>query len=184
MYKANNSEREYGSQNEEFVRLLSIYQKRIFGFILVMVPHYSDAEDLFQEVVMIMCRRFHEFQPGSNFLAWAIQIARYELCNIRKIKRRSRIQFSTDTIELLFDQTCRQLSSLDQRLTLLEECIKKLEPEDRMLIYRRYEQGMKIKDIAQQIGRSVNQLYRGFGRIHLFLRHCVNAQMERGKAFP
>ena len=126
MYKANNSEREYGSQNEEFVRLLLIYQKRIFGFILVMVPHYSDAEDLFQEVVMIMCRRFHEFQPGSNFLAWAIQIARYELCNIRKIKRRSRIQFSTDTVELLFDQTCRQSSSLDQRLTLLEECIKKL----------------------------------------------------------
>jgi hypothetical protein len=43
---------------------------------------------------------------------------------------------------------------------------------------------MKIKEIAQQVGRSVYSLYRGFNRIHLFLRHCVNAQLEaeRGKS--
>jgi RNA polymerase sigma-70 factor (ECF subfamily) len=181
MYQSDDPKRENGSQNEEFVRLLLTYQKRIYGFILAMVPHYSDAEDIFQQVVMIMCRRFNEFQPGSSFLAWGIQIARYELCNIRKTSRRSRVQFSSDTMEVLFEQTCRRISDMDQRIGLLEECIKKLQPEDRMLIYRRYEEGMKIKDIALQIGRSVHQLYRGFGRIHLFLRHCVNAQLEGGR---
>lgn len=181
MHNPDDPGKENGTQNEEFVHLLLIYQKRIYGFILSMVPNYSDAEDLFQQVVMIMCRRFSEFQPGSSFLAWGIQIARYELYNIRKSNRRRRIQFSTDTMEMLFEQTCRRLSDMDQRISLLEECIKKLDSEDRMLIYRRYEQGMKIKDIASQIGRSVHNLYRGFGRIHLFLRHCVNAQLEGGR---
>lgn len=166
------------SQNEEFVRLLLVYQKRIYGFILAMVPNYADAEDLFQQVVMIMCRRFGEFEPGTSFLAWALQIARYELNNIRKTQRRSRVQFSSETMEMLFEQTCRQISRIDQRVQWLEECLKRLEPSDRALVYRRYEQGMAIKDIAQQLGRSVYSLYRGFNRIHLFLRHCVNAHLQ------
>jgi len=86
------------SQNEEFVRLLLIYQKRIYGFILAMVPNYADAEDLFQQVVMIMCRRFGEFEAGTSFLAWALQIARYELNNIRKTQRRRSVQFSSETM--------------------------------------------------------------------------------------
>jgi RNA polymerase sigma-70 factor (ECF subfamily) len=167
-----------GSQNEEFVRLLLLYQKRIYGFILAMVPNYADAEDLFQQVVMIMCRRFGEFEPGSNFLSWAIQIARFELNNIRRTQRRSRVQFSSETMEMLFEQTCRQLSKIDRRVHWLQECLNRLEPSDRALIYRRYEQGMKIKDIAHQLGRSVYSLYRGFARIHLFLRHCVNAHLH------
>jgi RNA polymerase sigma-70 factor (ECF subfamily) len=172
------------SQNEEFVRLLLLYQKRIYGFILAMVPNYADAEDLFQQVVMIMCRRFGDFEPGTSFLAWALQIARYELNNIRKTQRRSRVQFSSQTMDMLFEQACRQVSGIDQRIGVLEECLKKLEPADRALVYRRYEQGMKIKEIAQQVGRSVYSLYRGFNRIHLFLRHCVNTQLEaeRGKS--
>lgn len=167
-----------GSQNEEFVRLLLLYQKRIYGFILAMVPNYADAEDLFQQVVMIMCRRFGEFEPGSSFLAWAFQIARYELNNIRKTHRRSRVHFSSETMEMLFEQTCRQISRMDQRIQWLQECLKRLEPSDRSLIYRRYEQGMKIKDIAAQMGRSVYSLYRGFTRIHLFLRQCVKTHLQ------
>jgi RNA polymerase sigma-70 factor (ECF subfamily) len=166
------------SNNEEFVRLLLIYQKRIYGFILTMVPNFSDAEDVFQQVVMIMCRQFTEFVPGTNFLAWAIQIARYELYNVRKIKRRSFIHFSSETIETIFEETCSRISQMDQRVGMLEECLKKLGQEERNLIHRRYEEGIKIKDIAEQLGLSVHNLYRGFNRIHLFLRHCVNAQLE------
>jgi RNA polymerase sigma-70 factor, ECF subfamily len=173
-----NEKKDYESNNEEFVRLLLVYQKRIFGFILAMLPNNTDAEDLFQQVVMIMCRRFGEFQPGTSFLAWAIQIARFELCNVYKIKRRSCVRFSTETMDMLFEQTCSRLSQMDQRVGLLEDCVKKLEPSDRGLILRRYEQGMKIKDIAQQIEQPVHNLYRAFNRIHLFLRNCVNAQLS------
>lgn len=170
--------KESGSNNEEFVRLLLIYQKRVYGFILTMVPNFSDAEDVFQQVVMIMCRRFNEFQAGTNFLAWAIQIARYELYNVRKIKRRSFIYFSSETMETIFQETCSRLSQMDQRVGFLEECLKKLDKADRGLVSRRYEEGLKIKDIAEQSGLSVHNLYRGFNRIHLFLRHCVNTQLE------
>jgi RNA polymerase sigma-70 factor, ECF subfamily len=180
MQNPTDQKRENESNNEEFVRLLLMYQKRVYGFILAMVPNYSDAEDIFQQVVMVMCRRFSEFQPGTNFLAWAIQIARYELYNVRKIQRRSLVHFSSDTMETLFEETCSRLSQIDQRVGLLEECLKKLGREDRGLVNRRYEQGMKIKDIADQLGQSVHILYKGFNRIHLFLRRCVNTQLDGG----
>jgi RNA polymerase sigma-70 factor (ECF subfamily) len=166
------------SNNEEFVRLLLIYQKRVYGFILTMIPNYTDAEDVFQQVVMVMCRRFSEFEPGTSFIAWAIQVARYEMYNVLKIKRRSFIHFSSDTMETLFEETCSRISQMDQRVGLLQECLKKLGKEDHSLVIRRYEQGMKIKDIAGQLGLSVHNLYKGFNRIHLFLRRCVNIQLD------
>lgn len=164
--------------NEEFVRLLLVYQKRIYGFILAMVPNYADAEDLFQQVVMVMCRRFSEFEPGSNFLAWGMQIARYQVLNSRKSSRRSCVQFSSETIDLLLEKTGDRLSRMDQRIVWLENCIKKLNSNEFELVRRRYEQGMRIKDIALETDEPVPQLYKMFNRIHLFLRRCVNAHLQ------
>ncbi len=42
------------SKTNEFLRLLMAHQRRIYAFILTMVPNHGDAEDLFQETVLLM----------------------------------------------------------------------------------------------------------------------------------
>ena len=55
------------SPNEQLVGLLLRHHRRIYGFILALVPNLSDADDLMQETAFVMCRRFHEFQAGLQF---------------------------------------------------------------------------------------------------------------------
>ena len=66
--KSQDNDKSNISPNEQFVSLLMTYQKRIYGFILTLVPNRSYAEEIMQETVMVMCRKFNDFEKGSNFL--------------------------------------------------------------------------------------------------------------------
>src|SRR2546430_12593207 len=55
--------------------LMTRHQRQIFSYIYVLVPNRSDAEDLLQETSLVICEKFHEFREGTDFVAWACQIA-------------------------------------------------------------------------------------------------------------
>src|SRR4249919_3427213 len=74
---------------EEFARLFSRNARRIYGFIMTLVFNHHDAEEVFQNTNVVLWNKFADFQPGSNFFAWASKIAYYEVLSLMKQKRRS-----------------------------------------------------------------------------------------------
>ena len=60
---------------KQLVALLTQHQRRIFAYIYTLVPNRTDAEDILQETSLIICEKFHDFKPGTDFVAWACQIA-------------------------------------------------------------------------------------------------------------
>src|SRR4051812_30687389 len=73
---------------DAFVQLLGQSQRRIFLFVMSMVPNWSDAEEIIQETNLLLWREFDKFQPGTNFAAWACRIALNQTLAWRKRKRR------------------------------------------------------------------------------------------------
>src|SRR5215212_8521225 len=67
------------SLDEEYVQLLNRYKKPLFRLILCMVRSPSDADDLFQQTAITMWDKFREFEPNTNFFAWASTIARFKV---------------------------------------------------------------------------------------------------------
>ena len=63
------------AQTEEFVRLFSEHQRKLFKFIFLLAPDHAEAEDVLQETSVILWRKFGEFQSGTDFFRWAAQIA-------------------------------------------------------------------------------------------------------------
>jgi RNA polymerase sigma-70 factor (ECF subfamily) len=55
----------------------------------------------------------------------------------------------------------------------LTVCVQKLSQADRELLQRRYEFDAKPQQIADQIGRPVNSVYKGLQRIRAALMVCV-----------
>src|SRR5690606_34393882 len=85
----------------EFARLLLESRKRLHAFILTLVPHWDDAEELEQRTAIILWQKFGEYVPGTNFLTWACQVARWEINNYRRTKGRSRLYFSNELMTAL-----------------------------------------------------------------------------------
>ena len=79
-----------------FIELYSRDQKKIFLYILSMVHRYSDAEDLMQQTASEMWQMFDRFEAGSNFAAWGIAIARFQVLNYRKTLGKSRLFLSEE----------------------------------------------------------------------------------------
>ena len=68
----------------QFVKLLTACQSRIYAYILSRAPRSADADDILQETAGTMWKKFNEFKTGTDFLAWGLTIARYNVLNYRK----------------------------------------------------------------------------------------------------
>lgn len=165
--------------NEQFTFLLLANQNRFYGYILSLVPNYSDADDIFQEMVIVMCRKFKDFKPNSNFVAWGLEIARNKIMNYRQKRHNSNTLFNTILVHKIEERSSKFVGEMEERANALENCIAKLSEYDRQLLKLRYEMCKKISDISKQIGRPIHGLYKAFARIHLALRLCVEKTLLR-----
>lgn len=164
-------------QNQLFIQLLMKYQKRIYNFILLLVPNYADADDLMQETVSTMWSKFDTFQQDSNFTAWAIKIARNKILNFRRNANNKILHFSEESMTNILEESKEIFEKQHDRTLALQECLFKLAEYDRKLVSLRYEQDLPVKDISRLTGRSVNGLYHTMARIHKILLQCVQRNM-------
>lgn len=160
---------------QETQRFLSYYvkdQKRIYGYILSVVSDWQDTDDILQETTALMWQKFNEFQEGTSFTAWGIQVAKYKIREFHR-RHRKQVQLSEQVLEVLENRAQTYYSHPNPRLETLENCIKRLRPKDYALIQMRYTENTTIKDIALRLGRSVHGLYKVMSRIHADLVICV-----------
>ncbi len=156
-----------------FVRLLTQHERRVYGYILRLVPVWSDADEVLQETNVRLWEEFDRFEPGTDFAAWAIRVAHYQVLTWRKRRSRSRIVFSDEAIQAIADESASPIAEIDSRQAALEECLKKLTPRNRDLILRCYADGSTIRGVAGQLGRSADAVYKSVQRIRVTLHNCV-----------
>jgi RNA polymerase sigma-70 factor, ECF subfamily len=162
---------------EEFARLFSRNARRIYGFIMTLVFNHHDAEEVFQNTNVVLWNKFADFQPGSNFFAWASRIAYYEVLSLMKQQRRNRT-FSDEALELLANEAVTLSDQSTERYEALEECLARLDPPDRELLQERYYFQRAPKQIAANQSKSVHAIYRALSRIHNVLLNCVQRNMK------
>ncbi len=169
------------SRTNEFLRLLMANQKRIYAFILGMVPNHEDADDLFQETVLVMWSKFDTFARGTSFTAWGMTVARYQILSARKRYSQRCLLFSENALELLQKDSDHFVEKIDERVRALRNCVRKLNDKDYALIRMRYEREIKVKTIAEQLGHSVQSIYKRIARIHDMLLRCVRRTVGGGE---
>jgi RNA polymerase sigma-70 factor (ECF subfamily) len=160
------------------VRLLTQNQRRIFSYLYTLVPDRHAAEDLLQQTCMVVCEKFGEFQPGTDFVAWACQIAYWEVRAARQKFARSKVLFDDAALEAVAKTAEEMAPELSDRHEALAKCLEKLHPRDRELILTRYEPGGGVEAAAQRTGRTVVAAYKALTRIRKLLQDCVNLQLQ------
>jgi RNA polymerase sigma-70 factor (ECF subfamily) len=163
---------------DRFLRLLTPVQIRIYAYVLSLWPNRVESEDILQETIMVMWSKFDDYRSGTDFLAWAITIAHYSVMTYRHKSKNVRSRFSEETVELLQNKSPRFLDKLDDRLSALQECMKRL-PEKKLIFVRlRYDQGLSAQKIAGRFDISVRAVYKVLAHIHNVLLRCVRQALR------
>ena len=155
----------------EFVRLLTMNQRKIYAYIVRLVGNYHDADDILQETTSVMWNKLSSFQKGSNFLGWAIRIAHYNILNYRK--RTKELLFDEDVFDSIAQQVSLDNDIMEDNISYLKQCLSELKEKDFSFIDLRYMKGYSIRAIAEQTSRTPQSLYRTLGRIHELLMKCI-----------
>ena len=162
-----------------FVNLLIGHYYQIHGFILTMVPNRTDAEDILQNTVMQMWERFEDFEPGTNFLAWSLTLARFQVLTHRKTAQRSKIRFTETTLDLLAQDNMTLSQQTNARHEALQSCMKKLPTKDRELLNLRFTSSYSVKQMAEQMKVSIKVIYRQLSKTKALLLNCIDRTLAQ-----
>jgi RNA polymerase sigma-70 factor (ECF subfamily) len=167
-------------RNDRFVELFSFNHSRIMSFIYTLVPNVSDAEDIMQETAKVLWEKFDEFEVGTNFVSWAVTIAKYQVLSYRR-RYNTKVPLNSTLIETLSEESKVPLPGDHARIDALRNCLTKLNEKDQKLIQCRFEKRMTAKTLSKQIGVAMNTIYRNESRILELLMNCVRNHLGIGE---
>lgn len=152
------------------------HQSAVRAFAIALTGDFAAADDVVQETFLTVTAKAADFEPDTNFVAWACAIARLKVLEHRRAAKR----FSPAVVESLAASipVAEIGPDLGQaRLPLLLECLKHLPPRSRELIRLRYFLERGPSEIATALGRSVGGVNTALLKARDALRDCMAAKL-------
>lgn len=147
------------------------------GFVCGLVPDLQQAEDILQDVFVEVTRKSGDFQPGTDFPAWARAFARNKVYEFWRKSRRRHLLLCPEAL----DAVVRDAEVLDDtwaaRRKALAECIEEVAPKARQILKLRYRQGVAPADIARRLSWTVAAVYTALSKVRKFLRDCTGRRL-------
>jgi RNA polymerase sigma-70 factor, ECF subfamily len=165
--------------------LISRYQNRLYRYLLRMVRQPAEAEDLFQQTWLRVVEKIRAFDPNRNFDAWLFTLARN--LTIDHLRRRQPGSLDEPLSDDASAGTAADLLASADPLPLdrvvASERTKRIATAMAGLpvIYRevlalRFEEEMKVEEIAQVVGAPLSTVKTRLRRSLEQLRHCLETR--------
>ncbi|MBM4041382.1 MAG: sigma-70 family RNA polymerase sigma factor [Planctomycetes bacterium] len=165
-----------------FEELVDRHYEGVWRYARFLTRGATEAEDLVHEAFLLA---FDRLMEGQEFAGDAGAWLRGTLRNLVKAWWRERQKLPQDVADhlgLLADKTEEAWASLagEELRAALDHCLGLLGPEDRDLVARRYERGMRITRIAEELRRNAATVRVQLFRIRQALKECVEGQLAKG----
>lgn len=153
-------------------------QPSVGRFIRSFVRDRAQAEDLLQEVALVIVDRFETYEPDRPFVGWALGIARrVVLTHLRKVYRDRQVEFS-DAVEQAADAFQRLDPQTEAMKDSLAHCIGNVRGRSRQALLLRYTEGLELKQIAERLGMTAGNVGVLLHRVRTSLRECVERRLR------
>jgi len=160
-------------KKKTFMKLFLANESMITGYLLACTGNLSEAEELFQEVSLVLWGKFETYDQSRPFKSWALGIARLEILKWRQAKTRSKESLSAEAVEKLADTAVQTSGEIDTLHTYLAYCLEKIQNTVKQVVEMKYKDSFSIADIAEYIGKKVGAVEMILVRARRFLRKCI-----------
>lgn len=143
-----------------FNLLVKKYQKRIYWHARQMLGDHHDADEITQEVLIVMYKKLHSFNFQSSLYTWIYKIVTTRSINqIRKNNIKRFFSIDSDVKENITskDDIVEQIDH-KQKLERVNKALDKLPPKQRQVfVFRNYDE-LTYEEISEITGKSVGGL--------------------------
>jgi RNA polymerase sigma-70 factor (ECF subfamily) len=165
--------------------LITRYQNRLYRFLLRLVHDKSEAEDLFQQTWVHVAEKIRHFDPNRNFDAWLFTVARnLAIDHLRRVRPASLDQpVSEDESQgtaadrlVANDPAPLDRVLANERATRLGTALDDLPIVYREVMTLRFEEEMKIEEIAQVLSIPLSTVKSRLRRSLEQMRHSLETR--------
>jgi RNA polymerase sigma-70 factor (ECF subfamily) len=173
-----NENADQNTRTDWVIAQMTEHQTRLGAYINAALGEYFSAQDVLQKTNLAIWKKAKEFQPGAEFLPWAIGIARYEILAYYRDRGRDRLVFSPEISDMLANLAEKRLSRISERQIALRECLKQLPNHSRRIIDIRYGENRSLNEISENLGKTVPSIKMLLLRLRASLAKCVEWRLK------
>ena len=144
-------------------RLIIRHKDKVFRFIISKVKDVDLANDIFQDVFIKVINKLREgrYNEEGKFISWVMRISHNMV--IDHFRKESRVKMIRPNDEYdIFNTIAEEVECTESDLIKnhvlneLKDLVAYLSEEQRQVVQMRYYAGMTFKEIAEEIGISIN----------------------------
>lgn len=150
------------------------------GFLRVLTRDADMAEELFQELSLVVIRKIDTYDATRDFGSWIRGIARNLHLNAQKKQRRSRrllAVYDPEIVEAVLnvydDPSGQEAENRSELLQRLRQCIQQLPENHRKLLQGRYEHKHSAEELAELHNRTAASVSTILSRLRSALHDCM-----------
>jgi len=162
---------------EAFEFLVRTFEWQLRTWIVAQAPPGIDSDEIAQRTFIEVFHHIAQYRPGTDFKAWLITTARYQLMaettRLRRLADYHR-RFIPRSLDLELERRAQTESSeISDRLDRLRGCLAKLEGPARDLVQMRYDEAVPLDEISRRTGRKVGALKKALFVLRARLHDCI-----------
>ena len=162
---------------EPFVHALLKCQDRLYVYLTTLLRNEAEVEEVLQDTNLTLCRRSGDFLEIKDFTGWACRVAYHCVLSFRKQCARDRHVFDDEVLDLIAQESQKQLHGAPQEQAALQRCFEKLSPRQQIIAQKRYQKNGSVQKIAEELGRSPNAISQALCRIRASLLECIQKNL-------
>lgn len=164
-------------RQDKFLSYFLTHQRELRAVIGSMVRDRVACDDIFQEVAMVLWKKFDQFDETRPFGAWARGIAVKKIMQSFDKNRRLPSPVDPVIIESVVDSWDDYADQQIWEEGILRRCIQKLPERSRRLVKLRYEDGLTLQGVADRLSSTLQAAHKALSRIRVGLRRCVEQEI-------
>jgi len=165
----------------KFEVLLNRDHKKILAFAYSLVSDVHKARDIAQEAMITAFKKLEEYDESKDFGKWARGIVRMKY--LEHFRHNREIPMSEEIIELIdsnyarWDAAENNEASGETLFQVLNECVGKLNGEQRVVMDKFYYQRQKTGEIAQSENLNEATIRKRLERVRSMLKDCIDKNL-------
>ena len=148
-----------------------------------LISNYAAADDVLQEAMLVVVKKYDQFQEGTSMLAWCRSIVRIEVLRLKQRSHRERTvaeRLLDDAIDAAFDefQSTKRHGEAESWREALRSCLERVPQRGQGVLRGRFADELSYQQIGEQLGMTIEAVRKALFRLKKQVRSCVEISLK------
>lgn len=173
---------------EDLMKAALKHQAALVAYAYGWVRDYHLADDVVQEALLVMMKKWTDFQPGTSVFAFARAIVRFKALEAVRARARREVTLEDEQLQAAIDKTLdEQLdedsSDVQSRMVhALQECLERLTRRAADLVTGFYRDNKSYRELSQIHSLNMEALKKALYRHRRTLEQCAERKVREWEA--